>query len=289
MRHRRLQPAENHDRWLVSYADFITLLFAFFVVMFASTQTDKSHAKAISESVQRALKNDNLSPKFFLLLGGAADDKGKGNAMMHGPGGEKTVKPQPPVEPTTVPLADSLKTLNEELAGEISKGSVHLSLESRGLVIGLQAAAFFPSGGDTIDPPSYPTIEKVAAVLNRLPNALRLEGHTDSLPISTPRFHNNWELSAARSIAMLLLLNEHFDVDPQRMAVIGFADNASIDSNDTEEGRGRNRRVDIVILTDSGLRAEPKASRRAAGKQDFTAPIRFLSAETLESRTPHAT
>ena len=95
MRARRYQGPENHDRWLVSYADFITLLFAFFVVMFASAQTDKSHAKAISESVQRALKNDSISPKLFLLLGGDAEAKGKGNAMMNGPGGEKKVEPPP--------------------------------------------------------------------------------------------------------------------------------------------------------------------------------------------------
>ena len=87
---------------------------------------------------------------------------------------------------------------------------------------------------------------------------------------------------------MLRLLNEHFEVDPQRMAVVGFADKAAVDSNETEEGRGRNRRVDIVILTDSGLRTEPKASRPAA-EHEFTAPTRFLSTETLEYGTPHST
>jgi len=272
MRRKRQQAPENHERWLVSYADFVTLLFAFFVVMFASAQSGKLHAKAISESVQRA-------------LGAGGDSKSKANIVMHNATGKK-LAPEPRIEATPIPLADSLKTLNQELAGEISKGSVHLSLESRGLVIGLQAAAFFPSGGDTIDPPSYPTIEKVAAVLNRLPNALRLEGHTDSLPISTPRFRNNWELSAARSIAMLRLLDERFGVDPQRLAVVGFADNAAVDSNDTVEGRGRNRRVDIVILTEAGLRTEPKTSRPAGGK---TEPAHFVSTETLEFRAPRTT
>src|SRR5581483_2606071 len=100
----------------------------------------------------------------------------------------------------------------------------------------------------------------VAAVLNSLPNALRLEGHTDSIPISTPRFKSNWELSAARSIAMLRLLHEQFGVARERMAIVGYADTAAIDSNETEEGRSRNRRVDIVILNDYGMHDEPHPS-----------------------------
>jgi chemotaxis protein MotB len=100
----------------------------------------------------------------------------------------------------------------------------------------------------------------VAAILNRLPNALRLEGHTDSVPINTPRFPSNWELSSSRSIAMLRLFNERYKVARERMAVVGYADTASIGPNDTEEGRRRNRRVDIVIVSEMGLRAEAHPS-----------------------------
>jgi chemotaxis protein MotB len=107
---------------------------------------------------------------------------------------------------------------------------------------------------------------KVAAVLNKIPNALRLEGHTDSVPINTVRFRSNWELSAARSIAVLRLLNERFGVDLQRMGIAGYADLNAIDSNDTEEGRARNRRVDIVVLNEYGMQSEP--DRQVSSKRE---------------------
>ncbi len=255
----RSTSADNHERWLVSYADFITLLFAFFVVMFASTQTDKARAKAVSAAVQRALRDGTLAPKMAAILGGTPQDKGKGNAMMHGPGGHETKKSEPKPEPNpSADLATSMKVLADQLQQEIRDQKVKLRLEPRGLIIGLEAAAFFPSGGDVIEPSSYPTVEKLAAVLNNLPNSLRLEGHTDSIPINTPRFRSNWELSAARSIAMLRLLNEQFGIVSKRMAVVGYADTDAVDSNETSEGRARNRRVDIVIVSEYGMHAEPE-------------------------------
>ncbi len=260
MRRKKHPPHENHERWLVSYADFVTLLFAFFVVMFASTQSDKSRAKAVSQAVRNALSSGSLPPKLVAILGGTVGETGRGNAMMHGPGGEKTVKPEVKPEPPAPSgdLAASMKLLNGQLSHEIEQHAIDMRLEQRGLVIGLNQAAFFPSGDDTIKPSVYPVIAKLAAVMNTLPNALRLEGHTDSLPINTSRFKSNWELSAARSIAMLRLLNEKFGVAQGRMAIVGYGDTAAINSNDTEEGRSRNRRVDIVILTEYGMHVEPQ-------------------------------
>jgi chemotaxis protein MotB len=115
-------------------------------------------------------------------------------------------------------------------------------------VVSLREAAFFPSAGDTVEPASYASIQKVAAVLADLPNPVRLEGHTDSIPIHTTRFRNNWELSAARSIAMLDVLSARYHVSAERFSVAGYADTAPVDSNDTLEGRAHNRRVDIVVL-----------------------------------------
>ena len=91
---------------------------------------------------------------------------------------------------------------------------------------------------------------------------MRLEGHTDSVPIHNSRFRNNWELSAARSIAMLELLSARFDIPPERLAVAGYADTAPVESNDSEQGRAHNRRVDIVILNERGLGPEPDAAGR---------------------------
>ena len=264
---------ENHERWLVSYADFITLLFAFFVVMFASSQTDKSKAKQVSEAVKEALENGGVSSAVREILGGTVDERGKGNAQMRGPGGaqknEKEAAPPPP--PQVAELLPSLHYLTRELQDVIKAGKIEMQLERRGLVVSLQQAAFFPSAGDTVDPASYPSIEKVASVLRDLPNPVRLEGHTDSIPIHNPRFRNNWDLSAARSIAMLDVLSAKFQIPAERFSVAGYADTAPVASNDTEAGRARNRRVDIVILNRSAAVPDigPKlAAPKAAANSD---------------------
>ncbi len=253
---------ENHERWLVSYADFITLLFAFFVVMFATSQTDKAKAKQVSDSVKEALENGGVSAAVHEIMGGTVDEKGKGNAQMRGPGGaQKTDKDIPPRPPQEAELLPSLQYLNSQLKDEIKSGKIEMRLEHRGLVISLREAAFFPSGGDTVEPASLPSLQKVAGVLQGLPNPVRLEGHTDSVPIRTARFHSNWDLSAARSIAMLGALSGKFNIPAERFSVTGYADTAPIASNDTEQGRARNRRVDIVIL--NHLMAVPDAGPKA--------------------------
>jgi chemotaxis protein MotB len=129
----------------------------------------------------------------------------------------------------------------------------------------LQEAAFFPSGGDMLEPTSLPSVEKVAAAIRDLPNPVRLEGHTDSVPIHTARFRNNWELSAARSITMLDVLSSKFAITAERFAVAGYADTSPVASNDTEEGRARNRRVDIVIL--NRTMATPDSGPRQGGNR----------------------
>jgi chemotaxis protein MotB len=116
---------------------------------------------------------------------------------------------------------------------------------------------FFPSGGDTIDERVYPTLDKVGAVLRQLPNPLRLEGHTDPRPIHNARFRSNWELSAARGIAMLRLLEERYGVERGRLAIVGYADTLVGAGHDTDAEWAKNRRVDIVIVSDYGMRAEP--------------------------------
>lgn len=247
---------ENHERWLVSYADFITLLFAFFVVMFASSQTDKAKAQQVSESVKEALDKGGVAAAVREILGGTVDDKGKGNAMMKGPGGSEPKNKQE--DPTQAELVPSLQYLTRALQTEIEHGQIEVHLEPRGLVVSLRQAAFFPSGGDTIDPKTFESLDKIGGTLRDLPNAIRLEGHTDSVPIHTARFRSNWELSAARSIAMLEVFANRCGVSPERLAVAGYADTAPVDSNSTEEGRAHNRRVDIVILAQRvALKAAP--------------------------------
>jgi chemotaxis protein MotB len=247
-RKRLRQESPNHDRWLVSYADFITLLFAFFVVMFASSQTDRARAQQVSDSVKKALDKGGVKSVVREILGGTVSDRGKGNAMLVGPGGTEKMKPKPkdPVEVSE--LLPSMHYLTNELQHEIDDGKVELRLEPRGLVVSLRQATFFPSGADMVDPKTYDTLDKIAEILRGLPNQVRLEGHTDSVPIHSARFRSNWELSAARSIALLELMTTRFKLPLQRFAIGGYGDTSPVDTNDTEAGRAHNRRVDVVIL-----------------------------------------
>lgn len=258
MSRRRKQPEhENHERWLVSYADFITLLFAFFVVLFASGQTDKTRAHQMSESVKDAIEGDSLRMKAAIskILGanlGSAGEKpaaAKATGEVVSAGGHRT------------DLDLLLTRLKTDLKSEIEAGQMQVRREPRGLLITLRQATFFPSGEDTIAPETYASLGKLSAAIRPLPNPIRLEGHTDALPIRTPRFQSNWELSAARSIAVLNILSQRFEVPTSRMAVIGYAETAPVADNDTAEGRGRNRRVDIVLLNDQAQEVEPRGAQ----------------------------
>ena len=258
---------ENHERWLVSYADFITLLFAFFVVMFASSQTDKARAKQISEAVEKALDNGKsvgMPPAVAKILGGTVDDKGQGNAMMKGPGGAQHSPKDAPDE--VVELLPSMQRLTKEMEDEVKTGKLEMSMEARGLVISLKQSAFFPSGQDTLNTANLPTLKKVADVIRVLPNSIQLEGHTDSIPIHNTRFKSNWELSCARAIAVMDVLCDTFELKRERFSVVGRADTAPLDTNDTAEGRARNRRVDVIILNSLKLKAEAPAAAQTVAK-----------------------
>jgi chemotaxis protein MotB len=268
MNRKKTAAPENHERWMVSYADFLTLMFAFFVVMFAASQTDKSKAKQVSESVTKALEEGQMKAAVTVLLGGTIDDIGQGNAMHNGPGGVRphpTPKPILQERPIAFPeLLPSLQYLTKELKQEIKEGKLQMRMTQRGLVVSLAEAAFFGSGEETINREAYPTIAKIAAVVAQLPNPVRLEGHSDSIPIHNSRFASNWELSTARGVAMLNLLVERYQISDRRLAVAGYADTMPVESNDTEQGRARNRRVDLVILNKAGYVTETGTESEAA-------------------------
>ncbi|MSV28703.1 MAG: flagellar motor protein [Bryobacterales bacterium] len=234
MPRRKAQAAHaNHERWLVSYADFITLLFAFFVVMFASSNADRGRAAQVSESVKKAFGPGQIQR----VIAAAAQPK----------------------DAAAVPSMPTLDALRGALKVEIDTGMVQVSLESRGLVISLKQASFFPSGQDNIDANTYAAMEKLASQIRNVPNKVRLEGHTDADPIRNGRFPSNWELSAARSVAVLNLFRERYEIPASRFSVAGYADTIPIAANDTPENKARNRRVDIVILNETGEKEEPRA------------------------------
>jgi chemotaxis protein MotB len=226
----------NHERWLVSYADFITLLFAFFVVLFASGQSDKKKEKQLSASIKTAFNQMGIfeahsaTPAMADAMGSAA----------------AAAAPAPLALPMEAAMEQVSLRLNEAARPEIESGVIAIHASGGGLTISLQEAGFFDSGVADIRPSALPVLDRIAAALPE--TALRVEGHTDVVPIRTAQFASNWELSSARacSIARLLLL--HRNVHSEEISVAGYAEFHPIASNATAEGRARNRRVDIVVL-----------------------------------------
>src|ERR1700730_14200342 len=169
---RKKAPApENHERWLISYADFITLLFAFFVVMFASSQTDKVKAQQMSDSIKNALGKDKITSAVTGILGGTPGLKDQGNAQRKGPGGStKAATENAAAAARIAELIPSLQMLRSQLKGEIESGMLQVSMEPRGVVVSLRQAAFFPPGQDTIDAGTYSTVQKLATVILAVSN-----------------------------------------------------------------------------------------------------------------------
>jgi chemotaxis protein MotB len=256
-RRRHRESHENHERWLVSYADFITLLFAFFVVMYANSQVDRSKAAKFAESVKGALESGSMPAAIQGFLGRSRDVKPEERGMGNAPGSwhpESVV-----VESQPVALLPSLKSLERQFESEIAAGKIQVEMSARGIVVSLREAAFFQPGDDRVETSSFEMIAKVAETVRTLPNPVRLEGHTDSLPIRTERFRSNWELSAARAIAMMELMTSRFGVPRDKVAIAGYADTVPVASNDTPDGRAKNRRVDVIILSQLGQAGEPAA------------------------------
>lgn len=261
LRRKNQQPGPNHERWLVSYADFITLLFAFFVVMFATAQTDNAKAQAVSDSVKRALQGESFKDTLSMLLGEKVNMKTIGQRPNAG-GAKPGIADQ-----SGLTLSQLLPILAKALHQEIESGRLAVRMGPRGLTISFTQTALFPSGEDEIATDFYPTIQTIASAMNKVHNPARAEGHTDAIPIHNSRFRSNWELSAARSIALVELLTK-FGVAHERLSIAGYADTAPIDNNDTEEGRRKNRRVDIVILNETGEKGEPdRLPNPAAGQR----------------------
>jgi chemotaxis protein MotB len=240
---------EDHDRWLVSYADFVTLLFAFFVVLFASSTVDQTKMESFAANFESYVKHTKK-------------DAGKesGVAYQVVPSAES---PALPVALTMAELRPAIKQLRRDLLPEIQQGKIELSLQPRGLIMSLRESGFFGSGEAGIRPESLGILTKVAEALTRIPGQIRLEGHTDNTPIHTSKYPSNWQLSAARAISVLKLLRDEYDIPASRLAVAGYGEHAPVSPNDTAANRAKNRRVDVVILTKDAAEMEPESSQAA--------------------------
>ncbi|MBI2896227.1 MAG: OmpA family protein [Deltaproteobacteria bacterium] len=244
----------NLERWLVSYADFITLLFAFFVVMFAISNVDSNKVGRFTESVRAATRWG-----MFEKSGTPGAIEGRAAAQAQtggnpGNGGRRS---------GTQSMAALRAKMEAGLRGAIEAGRVSLVESEEGLVIRLRDTAFFASGSADLHEEATGDLATIGASIKDLPNDLRIEGHTDSRPIHTPRFRSNWDLSAARAATVLDVLAQEAGIPESRLSVAGYADRRPVASNDTDDGRRKNRRVDLVLVQEA-----PPPERRAPGPTD---------------------
>jgi|HubBroStandDraft_6_1064221.scaffolds.fasta_scaffold124277_2 chemotaxis protein MotB len=254
----------NHERWLVSYADFITLLFAFFVVLYASAEVDNKKIARVSAAIEGG----------FQQLG-AFSGNAEGPAQTAPNNQAPMILPQaaPPSVPDHEagdgggsfgpPDVDKLKReLEQALGEEIQKHEIEMRVTPEGLVVSLREVGFFNTGDATLLTGGQNTLTRIAKVLNAQGFHIRVEGHTDDRPIHNGHFKSNWELSTARATEVVSLLIEKHGFDPSQISAAGYSQYRPITSNDTEEGRQTNRRVDVVVVART-YRADAKPSPSA--------------------------
>ena len=233
------QDTENHERWLISYADFITLLFAFFVVMYAISVVNEGKYRVVSSS-----------------LGDAFGGKDKATTTAS----TSTVTPIVPV-PSLIQrrraeamrierekLTRLARDLTSTLAPLVKEGKVRVTQNSRGVSVEINASVLFDPGEATLTPESDQALRALAVLLKDDPHAVQVEGHTDTTPIKNALFPSNWELSAVRASSVVRLFIDS-GVAPERLTVVGHSANIAVAPNDTAEGKARNRRVAVTILS----------------------------------------
>ncbi|MEX0830020.1 MAG: flagellar motor protein MotB [Nitrospirales bacterium] len=226
---------ENHERWLVSYADFITLLFAFFVVMYSVSSVNEGKYRVLS---------DSLSSSF-------SKTKAVGDlSIMNLP----VSKNQPIVvkeKPKSQDNARSyLKAANAISTAKVPKG-VKVTSTERGLNIRIADETLFSSGRSAINPQIQEFLDLIVGLVRDLPNSIAVEGHTDNQPISTAEFPSNWDLSTGRANVLIRYFTEHHHLRAERFSSAGFAGTRPIESNSTAEGQASNRRVELIVLRET--------------------------------------
>ncbi len=253
-RRQKHEEHENHERWLVSYADFITLLFAFFVVMYAISSVNEGKYRVMSDSIIDAFKN---SPSSKVIYVPAPDPQTSSSSKIQ-------VQPIPVSIQPTAAEAEQQKEKEQRrqnmksVAGNllnvmdplVKGGQVKVTESNRGISIEINASLLFAPAQAVLNKDSINVLTAVGKVLANDTHQVQIEGHTDNLPIASPVFPSNWELSSARASSVTRLFVEN-GVAPQRIVVIGYADNRPVDTNDTPDGRARNRRVTVMILAEN--------------------------------------
>lgn len=220
-RRRRHQDHENVDRWMVSYADFVTLLFAFFTTMYALSHLDLGKVEMFAGSVRSAFSVNKVDRSNTKLIEGIA-----------------------PVSPDVVGIESELQEVLDPLA---EKKDITLRRDPRGLIVSMDSAMLFDTGSAELKPQAKKALDAVASVLQGHSQPVTVEGHTDDVPIHSERYPSNWELSTMRATNVLRYLTDFYGLPPGRFSAAGYGEQRPVAPNITLEGRGKNRRVDIVI------------------------------------------
>ena len=253
---RKKKPAEhvNHERWLVSYADFITLLFAFFVVMFAVSQVDSKKVGRFTDSFRDALEWETM--RLPGRTGGSESIAPMVTPMPHA----KSKRNNPP----TVNYDDQKSSIKQGLMhrSQTNKALTGLNvLEIKGeLVLRLPERLMFDRAEAILHPEGQAALGAISEELKDRPVRLRVEGHTDPTPIHSAKYPSNWQLSTARAMAVVAFFLEDGKIEPRRLAAAGYAEYHPVSENDTAEGRAKNRRVDLIIVADLDGRGNVQAT-----------------------------
>jgi chemotaxis protein MotB len=280
-RRKKHEDHEEHpdERWLVTYADMITLLMVLFIVLYAISQVDLAKFEKFKAGVAKDSKG--IDSKAGVLDGGEGllDDNGNPKpevvkqaiADINARAGQAQA-----VAAEKAAFQAVSDDLNAKLSAAGLDATIGTRIESRGLVITiLTDQVLFTPGSDQLTPEGAAIVDKLAGVLGQMDNAVSIEGHTDDQPIATARFQSNWELSTARATTVLRSLVDPHGIDPHRLSAAGYADTRPVASNATPEGRAANRRVEIVIhtkLTDPITGAPAADSQSASDTPTTTTP-----------------
>ena len=259
------------NRWVVSYADFVTMLLALFMVMYALSQLDIKHMKTFSNSIDRAFDENpkqtnksttNLDEKSKLLKLFKTTETSvyiDNNNLLTIDKSSKELKKQLSSFENQINVESAnFENIRKTIKSEFNNTqNINVIREPRGILIRLNDTVLFDKGSDIIKDKALNVLDKIAVVLKNEPNSIRIEGHTDNLPIKTDKFPSNWELSTARATNIVRYLVEVHKLSPNRISVAGYGEYMPITENNTEIKRVENRRVDIVVLSSSSKIFEP--------------------------------
>lgn len=269
MRQRPEETPENHERWLVSYADFITLLFAFFVVMYSISSVNDGKYRILSQTLVSAFTGQPEAAQ-PIQIGPPLLDSSR---LIDLPPMPKPTPITPQAaraaasamhsEARQQELAAVAQALTERLRPQIDRGEVQVSVTPLGVSIDIRDTLLFPSGQASLEPQAMNLLKDIAEMLTTWPYQVQVNGYTDNVPIRNGMFASNWELSAMRAVSVVQTLIR-YRVPPERLVAAGYGEYHPVASNDTPEGRAANRRVSIVLLSPDHPAGTPALARGGA-------------------------